>query len=170
MDTSSIEAERTFYQSLAELQPDDIELRPIECPETQVPDKPSWKSLFTFTRRRHVPALTWALVTTISAGLLKPISAILLGNVFTDLTSYGSGKASAHETLHNVSIWCIAFTALGVAAWLFEGLFLSAWMVFGELQAHSVRERMFEGMLTKDMEWYDSRKDGIASLTSRIQT
>lgn len=34
-------------------------------------------------------------------------------------------------------------------------------MLFGELQAKSARERLFDGMLNKDMEWYDKRKAGI---------
>jgi len=59
---------------------------------------------------------------------------------------------------------------LGGAAWLIEGAFLSSWMVFGELQAKSVREQMFVEMLDKEMEWYDLRQDGIGSLLIRIQT
>jgi ATP-binding cassette subfamily B (MDR/TAP) protein 1 len=61
-------------------------------------------------------------------------------------------------------------TALGVAAWILEGILLSSWMVFGELQAQSARRKMFTGMLDKEMEWYDLREDGIGSLLIRIQT
>ncbi|KUJ18851.1 P-loop containing nucleoside triphosphate hydrolase protein [Mollisia scopiformis] len=42
--------------------------------------------------------------------------------------------------------------------------------MFGELQAKSLRLQMFEGMLDKNMEWYDLRQDGVGALMIRIQT
>jgi hypothetical protein len=89
---------------------------------------------------------------------------------FSDLAKFGGGNASGQDTLRNISIWCIALTVLGVAAWVVQGGFLTSWMIFGEVQAKTVRKAMFEGMLDKDMEWYDLRKDGIASLLVRIHT
>jgi hypothetical protein len=46
---------------------------------------------------------------------------------------------------------------------------LSSWMTFGESQAKSARDRMFEGMLDKEMEWYDSQQVGIGALLIRVQ-
>ena len=173
-DADSLQAGRDFYDNPPVSFPDDqnasFELQPIGIIDSDPEAKPTWRSLFTFTTRQHMPILVWALLTTIVAGLLKPVSAVLLGNIFTDLTSYGAGEKTSHDTLHDVSRWSIAFAVLGVLAWLLEGLFLSAWMAFGELQAASVRENMFAGMLEKDMEWYDLRRDGVGSLMIRIQT
>lgn len=96
--------------------------------------------------------------------------AIFFGKIFSIFTKVGLGNSSGHEALVAISKWCIALASLGGAAWLIEGTFLSSWMVFGELQAKSVREQMFVGMLDKEMEWYDLRQDGIGSLLIRIQT
>lgn len=132
--------------------------------------KPSWRSLFVFTTRKHSAAIVIALISTILSALLKPASAIFFGKIFSVLTKFGLGGLSGQETLHEISRWCIALVGLGGVAWLVEGTFLSSWMVFGELQAKSVREQMFIGMLDKEMEWYDLRDDGIGSLLIRIQT
>ncbi|QSZ31249.1 hypothetical protein DSL72_000812 [Monilinia vaccinii-corymbosi] len=132
--------------------------------------KSSFRSLFTFTTKKHTLNLVLCIIFAIASGVLKPISAIFYGNIFGSLTDYGGGVITAQETLHRVSKWCIAISVLGGAVWLFEGLFLCSWVIFGELQARSVREKMFAGMLEKDLEWFDLRKDGIGSLLIRIET
>ena len=86
------------------------------------------------------------------------------------MTNYGAGTVDAEEMLHEVSMWCIGLTVLGAATWVVEGAFFSLWLVFGELQAKSVRQQMFSSMLDKNIEWYDLCEDGIASLLSRIET
>lgn len=145
------------------------ELQPLG--QTEDPQaKASWRSLFLFTTRQHVPPIIWAIITTIMAGVLKPAAAIFYGRIFAELAGYGGGTLGGKDALHNISIWCIALAALGVAAWIFEGLLLSSWIVFGELQAKAVRQQMFVGMLDKEMGWYDLREDGISSFLIRIQT
>ncbi|KAF7922906.1 hypothetical protein EAE99_007098 [Botrytis elliptica] len=147
-----------------------IELRSINDYQADEDIKSSFKSLFTFTTKKHISNIVPCVLFAIISGVLKPISAIFYGNIFGTLTNFGAGVLTAEETLQQVSKWCIAITILGGAVWLFEGLFLCSWMVFGELQARSVRERMFAGMLEKDLEWFDLRKDGIGSLLIRIET
>ncbi|PBP26345.1 bile salt export pump [Diplocarpon rosae] len=132
--------------------------------------KASWCSLFGFTTKQHSAALAIALVSTIFSALLKPTAAIFYGKIFSVLTKFGLGTLSSRETIDGISGWCTALAGLGAAAWIVEGAFLSSWMAFGELQARSVREYMFTGMLDKEMEWYDLRQDGIGSLLIRIQT
>ncbi|RFU34537.1 hypothetical protein B7463_g1772, partial [Scytalidium lignicola] len=128
------------------------------------------RSLFEFTTRSHISSLAAAIIFTIIAGIVKPAGAIFFGKIFSSLTAFADGSSDAHDTLHNVSTWCIGLGVLGGTLWLFLGLFLSSWMVFGELQARSVREQMFIGMVHKEMEWYDLLDDGISSLMVRIQT
>lgn len=147
-----------------------IELRNIDDYHTDEEIKSSFKSLFTFTTKKHISNIVPCIIFAIISGVLKPISAIFYGNIFGTLTNFGAGVLTAQETLQQVSKWCIAITILGGAVWLFEGLFLCSWMVFGELQARSVREKLFAGMLEKDLEWFDLRKDGIGSLLIRIET
>ncbi|ESZ90092.1 hypothetical protein SBOR_9525 [Sclerotinia borealis F-4128] len=147
-----------------------IELRNVDNYQPDDEIKASFRSLFTFTTKKHTFNIVFCIIFAIVSGVLKPISAIFYGNIFGSLINYGGGVITAQETLHRVSRWCIAISVLGGAVWLFEGLFLCSWMVFGELQARSVREKMFAGMLEKDLEWFDLRKDGIGSLLIRIET
>jgi ATP-binding cassette subfamily B (MDR/TAP) protein 1 len=130
----------------------------------------SFLSLFAFTTKRHFPVLFSAIILTIVAGAIKPTIAIFLGHIFDDLSSFGAGDATQSALLRNVSRWCIALSGLGVATLLVNGAFFSLWLVFGEMQARSVRDKAFSGMLEKEMEWYDLRADGIGSLLVRIQT
>jgi ATP-binding cassette subfamily B (MDR/TAP) protein 1 len=111
-----------------------------------------------------------ALVLTLASALFRPTAAVFFGKIFSILTRFGAGNATAQDTLHGVAKWCTALVGLGGIAWVVEGIFLSSWMAFGESQAKYVRHEMFEGMLDKEMEWYDSRQDGIGSLLIRIQT
>ena len=55
------------------------------------------------------------------------------------------------------------------ASWLASSTFYALFLVFGELQARSARERMFEALLQKDIAWYDTRKGGVAALLPTIQ-
>lgn len=130
----------------------------------------SSKSLFAFTNIKHLAVLIPAILLTILAGALKPAITILLGCVFDELSSFGAGNATGNKLQQNVSIWCIALTGLGVATMVVNGVFFSLWMVFGEMQARSVRDKAFVSMLEKEMEWYDLRAEGIGPLLVRIQT
>ncbi|KAK0122067.1 hypothetical protein ONS95_010331 [Cadophora gregata] len=133
-------------------------------------DKASWRSLFFFTTRKHSLVIVIAVFSSLLSALLKPALAIFFGKIFSNFTKFGLGVMSGPEALIAISRWCIALVSLGGAAWLIEGVFLSSWMVFGELQAKSVREQMFVGLLDKEMEWYDLRQDGSGSLLIRLQT
>ncbi|KAG9247907.1 P-loop containing nucleoside triphosphate hydrolase protein [Calycina marina] len=132
--------------------------------------KSSWRSLFAFTKRKHCISLFFGIATATVLGILKPLLSIIYGKLFASLTRFGDGTASGKQTLHSASIWCIALTAIAIASWIAQGGLMLAWIGFGELQAKSVREDMFTAMLDKDMEWYDSRDEGIASFLIRIQT
>jgi ATP-binding cassette subfamily B (MDR/TAP) protein 1 len=132
--------------------------------------KATWRSLFAFTTRPHLPVFGAAAVFTFLSGLIRPASAIMFGKLWNALTSYGAGTIDQKEMLHQAATWCTALTLLGLGTWLIEGFFFALWMRFGELQAKSVRQIMFSGMRGKSMEWYDLREDGIASLLNRIET
>ena len=130
----------------------------------------SWRSLFSFTTQRDTSSIALALVATITSALLKPAAAVFFGKIFSILTQFGARSLSTGDTLHQISLWCTALAILGGAAWLVEWIFLYTWVVFGELQAKTVRNQMFTGMLDKEIEWYDLRQDGIGTLLIRIQT
>lgn len=128
------------------------------------------KSLFAFTNKGHYFILIPALVLTILAGAIKPTITIFLGYIFDDLVRFSVGDETGGELRQNVSLWCIALTAVGVATMLANGGFFSLWLVFGEMQAQNVRDKAFLGMLEKEPEWYDIQAEGIGSLLVRIQS
>jgi len=151
------------------LQASSHELQPWGT-DDNVAVKASWRSLFVFTTRKQTASITIALISTLASALFRPTAAVFFGKIFSILTKFGAGTTTSQDTLHGVAKWCVALVCLGGVAWLVEGTFLSSWVVFGESQAKSVRHKMFEGMLDKEMEWYDSRQGGIGSLLNRIQT
>ncbi len=129
-----------------------------------------WRSLFNFTTKKHTISLVLAILLSIGSGIVIPALAYLLGKVFDSFANFGAGKIDGPELVHKVSIWCLALVGLGSASWLLNGGYFMCWLVFGELQAKSVRDKLFESLVDKEMEWYDMRSSGIGALISRFQT
>lgn len=147
-----------------------IEL-PIEMTEEELADQEtSWRSVFSFTTREHALTLTLSFALAAIVGIMKPAIAIFIGKVFNDLTDFGAGQISAADLISNVSKLCLYITVFGGISWILNGVFFSMWLGFGELQAKSAREKLFDSMLMKEMSWYDLRKEGIGALLSRIAT
>lgn len=130
----------------------------------------SWGSLFNFTAKSHLFPLLAALALSVASGIIIPALAHFLGKVFDSFTAFGAGAISGSGLIRKVSKNAIALAGLGCASWLLNGCYFMAWLVFGELQARSVRDRLFDGMLQKDMEWYDMREAGVGALMPRLQT
>lgn len=130
---------------------------------------PGWASLFNFTLRSHFFALSVALVISVASGVIIPALAIILGKIFNIFTDYGSDEINGPDLVNKVSTYCYALVGLGAGSGILNAGYFMSWLVFGELQAKSVRDRLFDGMLEKDMEWYDMRKAGIDTLIPRLQ-
>jgi ATP-binding cassette subfamily B (MDR/TAP) protein 1 len=124
-----------------------------------------WRALFFFTTKSHLTCLIVALVASLASGAITPAQSYLLGKAFNTFTSSGSPS----NILKTVSNYALYLAALGVGSWLTHFVFFSAWLAFGELQANSARERLFLGMLDKEIEWYDMRKTGIGAMIPRLQ-
>ncbi|KAH0364982.1 putative ABC transporter, partial [Aureobasidium melanogenum] len=124
-----------------------------------------WRALFFFTTKSHLTCLFVGLAAAIAAGGITPAQSYLLGKAFNAFTNSSSPSA----VLSSVTNYTIYLVALGVGSWLVHFVFFSAWLAFGELQANSARERLFLGMLDKEIEWYDMRKNGIGALIPRLQ-
>ena len=93
-----------------------------------------------------------------------------MGLFFQIAADYALGTVSAPDTLVEGTNLCVLLCGLGAGHWLANTVFLSSWVVFGELQARSIRERMFDSLLEKKMPWYDAKADGMSSLLVRIET
>ncbi|KAH0538273.1 hypothetical protein FGG08_005144 [Glutinoglossum americanum] len=129
-----------------------------------------WRSLFNFTTKRHHVALFLAAALSILSGVVTPVLAILLGRIFDDFTRFGANQLNRHELISSVTTGCLGLAGLGSVSWLLNGSFYLLWLVFGELQAKTIRDKLFEGLLNRDIEWYDKRKDGVGALIPRCQT
>lgn len=132
--------------------------------------RPGWRSLFNFTNKIHLFPLLLALVLSVASGIIIPVLAVFLGKIFGLFTDFGADKISGSELVKKVSVYGIALVGLGSASGLLNAGYFMIWLIFGELQAKSVRDSLFDGMLEKDMEWYDMRKNGVENLISRLQT
>ena len=138
----------------------------VESNNTQ---KASWKHLFAFTAKQHIPTLLCALVCGTIVGLVFPGLAILYGLIFQQFAKFGSGQITGTELLHNASRYCLYVTAVTAGGWLASSLCFMAQVAFGELQARAAREEVFDALLEKDSEWYDNRDNGTAALLSAVQ-
>ena len=131
--------------------------------------RPGWLSLFNFTTRSHGFPLLLAIFLSVASGVIIPALSIFLGKIFDCFTSFGAGSISGSDLLHRVSMYGLALVGLGSASGILNAGYFMFWLLFGELQAKSARDGLFEGMLEKEMEWYDMRKAGIDTLISRLQ-
>lgn len=129
-----------------------------------------WKVLFGFTTRKHLPVAFSALVIAIVAAVTLPAMAVLYGLISRELANYGSGKISGTVLLQNVSTLCIYLTAVCAVCWFANSIYFALFLAFGELQARSARERIFKTLLRKDLEWYDTRENGIAAFLPSLQS
>lgn len=138
--------------------------------EYQSNNRTTWRSLFLFMERRHLFILIPGLSLTAVSGAAKPVSTIFLGRIFDELAAFGRVPNHEDDLLSNVSKWCLALTILGAGATVVNSCFFILWLRYGETQARCARQKLFAGMLAKEMEWYDMRSDGVSSLLVRIET
>ena len=143
--------------------------RMMEADEQDLIRKMGWKALFSFTTRKHVPVLSVAFAAATIAALTLPAMAIVFGLIFRQFADFGAGKVSATDFLNKVSIYCTYLTAFGGVSWLANSIYFMSFLTFGELQAQSARDRLFNALLQKDMAWYDTRDTGVAAFPPTIQ-
>jgi ATP-binding cassette subfamily B (MDR/TAP) protein 1 len=132
--------------------------------------KMTWKSLFAFMRKEDNASLIPALILTAVCGAAKPTPPIFIGKVFEQMGDFQSGTVTSTQLLHTAKTWALALTFLGLGLAVCGATFFSLWILFSESQARSVRVRLFNGMLNKQISWFDLRSDGIGSLLVRIHT
>lgn len=132
--------------------------------------KSSWKQLFAFTKRSHTGTLIAALIAAAFSAGFKTVLAVILGKIFDIIAGFGNGTFTGDEALARVSDWALVLLGMGIGNWIASTAFLALWVIFGELQACSVRENIFASLLSKDMAWFDFQSEGISSLLIRIQT
>lgn len=91
------------------------------------------------------------------------------GKIFESFSLLGAGQLTAEQIYNQNRKYVLYFVALAVATWIVNTGEFASWMSFGELQAKNARDRLFHGLLKKEIEWYDMRKHGIGALLPRLQ-
>ncbi|KAI1498997.1 P-loop containing nucleoside triphosphate hydrolase protein [Biscogniauxia marginata] len=132
--------------------------------------KASFRHLFVFSTWKDCSMLGTGILAAIFSGVLRIAVSIILGKIFNAITEFGIGSLTGSEILAQVSSWCVILTVLGGAGWFVNTSFVFSWVAFSELQSKNIRDRIFRGLLAKDMEWFDSQRDGIPSLLVRVET
>lgn len=131
--------------------------------------KTSWKSLFHFTTVFHIPLLLAALLVTITAAAARVIFALYLGKLFQILSQFGSGAITGPQLMDQARDNTFILLIIGGATWLLSSGFFFVWIVFAELQVRGAGRILFGKLLTRDLMWFDMRKDGVGSFLSHSQ-
>lgn len=143
--------------------------RAVQSGNRKSENKSPWSSLFVFLEKQELCLLVTAIgISAVSAGG-KTVYAVIIGKIFDIVAGFGSHSLDAATSLSRVSYWCMILTILGLARWLVNAVFMSSWIILGESRARASRRAVFWALLDKDMSWYDTLPDGIASLTSGVQ-
>jgi ATP-binding cassette subfamily B (MDR/TAP) protein 1 len=142
----------------------------LDAEEQKLAESMGWKALFSFTTRKHLPVLAFAVFTSTLAALTLPALAVLYGLLFREFGAVAKDDKSNAQFLKQVSNYCIYVTAIGGVSWLGNSVHFAAFVTFGEMQARSARGRIFSALLKKDMAWYDTRDTGVAALLPATQT
>jgi ATP-binding cassette, subfamily B (MDR/TAP), member 1 len=132
--------------------------------------KPSWTSLFNFTTYKHITVLIPAILFSLCSGATVTVNSYLLGKLFGYFTEFSAGQMSTDDFKHTINKYNVYITILATGCWMFNFLAFFLWHSFGELQARGARVRIFGALLTRKVEWFDKRKDGVAALTTRLLT
>ena len=129
-----------------------------------------WKAVFNFTHRAHLQAFGPAVACSICGGALGPIMAIFLGRFFDAFADFGAGKISPDKLMDRSLTSVYALLGVGAGTILLKSGMFAAWLSFGEMQAKSIRDELFQALLEKDIEWFEMRESGVGTLLARLQT
>ncbi|KAF2721834.1 putative ABC transporter [Polychaeton citri CBS 116435] len=128
-----------------------------------------WRALFNFTTRANLPVLSGGIFVSVVAGAVTPAQSYIVGRIFEGFIELSRRQLTKDEFSTKQIPLVVYLVAVGSGSWVLHFLEFSIWIAFGELQAKSARDRLFAGLLKKDIGWYDLRKNGIGALLPRLQ-
>ncbi|QLG74667.1 hypothetical protein HG535_0G05500 [Zygotorulaspora mrakii] len=121
--------------------------------------------LYTFVNvSKNMLVVTAALVSTIAAGLILPVTTILTGRVF-DLLAEADNYKDKGVLHHELVIRSMSIMTLGGASLPITWTSISSWMSIGENQGFSVRRRLLELYMTTPLAWFDMNGDFSGKFT-----
>jgi ATP-binding cassette, subfamily B (MDR/TAP), member 1 len=130
--------------------------------------KPAWKYLFAFTTYKHIVILIPAILSSLFSGALATVNSYLVGKLFGYFTEFGAGQLSKDDFKQKINKYNVYIVILATGSWIFNSLAFFLWHTFGELHARSARVRIFGALLTRKVEWFDRRNDGVEALATRL--
>ena len=128
-----------------------------------------WRALFAFTTKQHVPTILGGIATASLAALSMPVFAIVYGLIFREYANYGAGNSDSDKLISSVTRFCIILTGVTIVTWVANSFYFFFFLTFGELQARSTRNQIFDALMKKDMTWFDMRESGIAAFLPTVQ-
>ncbi|GAA5907604.1 hypothetical protein JCM8208_000015 [Rhodotorula glutinis] len=133
--------------------------------------RPSFRLLFSLTTRRTlwctiVPALVCGIV----SGLVPPYMTQMLGDAMQAFTDYalavgvpGADVSAANSTLmHAMRDTSVKLTVAAAIVFVTSTTGLSLWVVHGERVAHALRLKVYGGITSKGIAWFDRGMGGAA--------
>lgn len=111
-----------------------------------------------------------AMFSSAATGAIIPIQAYIVGKLTQQLANYGTGSEIEVGFKSESKRYIIWLVFLGSVSWLAHGSFFLCWVIFGELQARSARQKLFGSLIEREFGWFDKREDGIGSLATCIQS
>ncbi|EME48597.1 hypothetical protein DOTSEDRAFT_49042 [Dothistroma septosporum NZE10] len=171
MDAVSMTEDKRRSQSSQDDSTDDSIADRAKKTDVEVEDVPAapWRSLFAFTTRANIPLLLGGIFCSFAAGFTGPALNYVVGKVMGRFTDYAIGAIESDAFMRVQTKWVLWTVAISAGTWIFNSLEFIFWLSFGELQAKNARDRLFHGLLGKEIEWYDRRKNGIGALLPRLQ-
>ncbi|KAJ4578283.1 ATP-dependent permease [Exophiala dermatitidis] len=129
-----------------------------------------WKLLFSFSRKTHIPIFAVGVLLSAAAGLLQPALAIVFGRYFQAFSDFASEEDDGRTLMDKTMSSVYALLGIGLGTFLSKAGLFASWQTFGELQARSIREQLFQALLDREVEWYEERTTGVGTLLTRLQT
>jgi len=138
------------------------EIKPVQ-PNVNSSPTPSIRLLFSLIPRHHcLILLIPAILTSMIAGGIAPFMTIVVGQAFNAFAQFPSSPlpppaaAAAKATLlHQVGLSCLELIALAVGSIALGSLTSCLWIWVGEINAMSIRKVVYQGVVGKDMVWFD---------------
>lgn len=126
-------------------------------------------TLLSFTTTKHIPTLVLAVSFALLASLAMPFFAVVLGDLFNTFMLFGAGSLSSQALLDQTVTGCVRLAGLGIASCVLNGSYFLLFIAFGEQQAASARGSIFEALLERDIEWFETQGEGTAAFLSGLQ-
>jgi len=127
-------------------------------------------SLFSFfVNSRHYYCLLTACLATVISGFVVPIMSVVIGRIFDSLLkfSFENEKKLLGAEIRGF-LWQLV--GLGIGAFICNGALSIMWQRCADLQAKRARECIFEGLIVRDLKWFDERRHGVGAMVTQIQT